>query len=150
MSEYDCDKDPRSPTWPPLDALPMSQRDRVPAKRNLSSTRASDQQDLARVVKDAGHPEWKVRVAMEHRCRCPACYRLRQLGTSSGQIPPVLTQASYRAWQAVGVVAAEWVCPGRKLKVKFVLFMDPATKLRVIQLLFTYDFRVDRADRAGP
>ena len=36
--------------------------------------------------------------------------------------------------------SGEWVPPGRKVKVKFLLFMDVATKLRIVQPLYVYDF----------
>ena len=92
--------------------------------------------NLAKIVKDAGHEDWKVEIALKYDC--PACKSLKQGGTSSGQIPPVATHSTYAAWQAVGVDSGEWVPPGSKIKVKFLLFMDVATKLRVVCPLFTY------------
>ncbi|CAE7821609.1 GIP [Symbiodinium sp. CCMP2592] len=100
--------------------------------------------NLSRIVKDAGHPEWKVRAALQHHC--PACQSLKQGGTSSGQIPPASTHSLYGAWEAVGVDSAEWVPPGSKKKVKFLLFMDLTTKLRVVKPLFTYDFLEMRSE----
>ena len=94
--------------------------------------------NLAKIVKDAGHEDWKVEIALKYDC--PACKSLKQGGTSSGQIPPVATHSTYAAWQAVGVDSGEWVPPGSKIKVKFLLFMDVATKLRVVCPLFTYPF----------
>ena len=38
----------------------------------------------------------------------------------------------YGAWEAVGVDVGEWIPPKSKVKIKFVLFMDMATKLRVL------------------
>ncbi|CAE7329699.1 GIP, partial [Symbiodinium microadriaticum] len=102
--------------------------------------------NLAKIIKDAGHQEWRVRVALEHVC--PTCQSLRQGGTSSGQIPPAATHASYRAWAAVGADVGEWVPPGSKQKVKFVLFMDLATKLRVVQPLYKYGFLEMRTETA--
>ena len=100
--------------------------------------------NLAKIVKDAGHPEWKVQTALQHQC--PACQSLKQGGTSSGQVPPASTHSLYGAWEAVGVDSAEWVPPGGKKKVKFLLFMDLATKLRVVKPLFIYDFLEMKAE----
>ena len=41
---------------------------------------------------------------------------------------------------AIAVDSAEWIPPGRRIKVKFLVMMDVATKLRVVQPLFTYGF----------
>ena len=103
--------------------------------------------NLSRIVKDAGHPGWKVEVALRHQC--PACLSLKPGGTSSGQVPPASTQTMYAAWEAVGVDSGEWVPPGSRTKVKFLLFMDLATKLRVICPLFTYNFLEMRAESGG-
>ena len=94
--------------------------------------------NLARIIEDAGHPRWKVEVALHHSC--PACLSLRSEGTSSGQVPPVSTHQQYEAWMAIAVDSAEWIPPGRRIKVKFLVMMDVATKLRVVQPLFTYGF----------
>ena len=93
--------------------------------------------NLARIVEDGGHAEWKVRVALEHKCS--ACEAGKLGGTSAGTIPPANTQPLYRAWEAVTVDAAEWPVPGSKQKVKFLLFMDYATKLRAVAPLKVYD-----------
>ncbi|CAE7365735.1 GIP [Symbiodinium sp. CCMP2456] len=100
--------------------------------------------NLAKIVKDAGHPEWRVQAALQHSC--PACQSLKPGGTSSGQIPPASTHSMYGAWEAVGVDSAEWVPPGGKTKVKFLLFMDLATKLRVTKPLYVYDFLEMRSE----
>ncbi|CAE7295575.1 GIP [Symbiodinium sp. CCMP2592] len=100
--------------------------------------------NLARIVKDGGHEEWKVQVALHHRC--PACEALKPGGTSSGNIPPATTTPMYRAWQAVTVDVAEWNIPGTKKKAKFALFMDMATKLRVVQPLLVYEVLAMQAE----
>ena len=102
--------------------------------------------NLAKIIKDAGHPEWKVQVALNHDC--PTCQSLRPGGTSSGQIPPAATHSMYKAWEAVGADVGEWIPPGGKVKVKFVLFMDLATKLRIVQPLYKYDFLEMRTETA--
>ena len=48
------------------------------------------------------------------------------------------THQQYAAWQAVADDSGEWIPPKSKVKVKFLVFMDVATKLRVIHPLFTY------------
>eukprot|EP00439_Symbiodinium_sp_Y106_P001694 s8914_g1.t1 len=100
--------------------------------------------NLARIVKDGGHADWKVQVALHHRCA--ACESLRPGGTSSGSIPPATTAPMYRAWQAVTVDVAEWNIPGSKKKAKFALFMDMATKLRVVQPLLVYEVLAMQAE----
>ena len=100
--------------------------------------------NLARIIEEAGHPKWKALVARNYKCE--TCASLRPGGTSSGQIPPASTHASYSAWEAVAVDAGEWVPPNSKKKINFLLFMDVATKLRVIQPLETYDFLQRRAE----
>eukprot|EP00439_Symbiodinium_sp_Y106_P012966 s3447_g1.t3 len=94
--------------------------------------------NLAKIISDAGHAPWKVQVAINHHC--PACASLRPGGTSSGQIPPASTHPQYEAWQAVAIDSAEWIPPKTKQKVKFLVFMDVATKLRVVQPLYVMDF----------
>ena len=42
----------------------------------------------------------------------------------------------------------EWIPPGNKQKVKFVLFMDLATKLRIVQPLYKYNFLEMRSETA--
>ena len=70
--------------------------------------------NLGRIVQEAGHPTWKVNVALNHVC--PACQSLKQGGTSSGQIPPASTHQQYAAWEAVGVDVGEWVVPSVRKK----------------------------------
>ena len=93
--------------------------------------------NMARIVRDAGHPEW--RVSMTQRHHCETCASLKPGGTSSGQIPPSSTHPRYRAWQAVGIDSAEWIVPGQKKKVKFLLLIDMATKLKAAQPLHKLD-----------
>ena len=102
--------------------------------------------NLARVVKDGGHPEWKVQIALQHKCS--ACESLKAGGTSSGQIPPAATHSLCKAWQSVAIDAAEWHIPGSKKKVKFLLFTDMATKLRVVAPLMTYDVLAMKSESA--
>ena len=93
--------------------------------------------NLAKIVKDSGQPEWKVQVVLQHKCQ--TCAALRPGGTSSGSIPPASTAPMYKAWQAVGIDAAEWQVPGRTTKMKFLLIMDLATKLRAVYPIKEYD-----------
>ena len=100
--------------------------------------------NLGRIVQEAGHPTWKVDVALNHVC--PACQSLKQGGTSSGQIPPASTHQQYAAWEAVGVDVGEWVVPSVRKKVKFVVFVDMATKLRVVHPLQKYELLEMKAE----
>jgi hypothetical protein len=47
---------------------------------------------------------------------------------------------TYKAWQAIGFDASEWLVPGQRVKIKFILYMDLATKLKVIHLAKEYSF----------
>ena len=100
--------------------------------------------NLARIVKEAGHEEWRVQVALDHQC--PACQSLKLGGTSSGQLPPASTMGLVPAWHSVGVDAGEWVVPHSKHKVKFLVFVDVATKLRVVHPLYIYDIMAMRTE----
>ena len=42
--------------------------------------------NLARIIKEAGHEEWKIEMARNFHC--PACASLKSGGTSSGSVPP--------------------------------------------------------------
>ena len=103
--------------------------------------------NLARVINEAGHEEWKVEMAKNFHC--PSCASLKSSGTSSRNVPPATTQGMYAAWHAVGVDSGEWIPPGSKTKVKFLLLMDLSTKLRVVCPLFVYDFLEMRTE-SGP
>eukprot|EP00439_Symbiodinium_sp_Y106_P053941 s332_g7.t1 len=70
--------------------------------------------NLAHIIKDAGHPEWKVQVAKEFYC--PSCESLRPGGVSSGQVPPASTHGQFQAWEAIAVDSAEWIRLGRRRK----------------------------------
>ena len=102
--------------------------------------------NLARLIKNAGMPSWKSEMALQHQC--PACQALQPGGTSSSQIPPASTRSDWKAWQAVGMDVAEWQVPGSKNKVKFLLMMDLATKLRTVQPLLEYPNMEMKAERA--
>ena len=92
--------------------------------------------NLARLVRDSGSPQWKVREALQHQCE--TCKSLKPGGMSSGQIPPAATHSLCQAWEAVGFDTAEWLVPGLKKKARFLLMIDLATKLRVVVLLKIY------------
>lgn len=93
--------------------------------------------NLARLVKNAGQPQWKIDEVMNYKC--PACESIKPGGTSSGSIPPASTAPMFKAWQAVGMDTSEWKIPGSRLKLKFLLIMDLATKLRVLCHIKTYE-----------
>ena len=103
--------------------------------------------NLAKIIKDAGHPDWKIEEA--RKFYCPSCESLRPGGISSGQVPPASTHSQFQAWEAVTVDSAEWIPPGKKKKVKFLLFMDVATKLRAAHVLYHCDFLEMRAESGG-
>jgi len=41
-------------------------------------------------------------------------------------------------WERLGIDVGEWEVPGRDLKIKFILFMDMATRYGVTETFFTY------------
>ena len=93
--------------------------------------------NLAKIVKDTGQPDWKVQVVLQHKCQ--TCTALKPGGTSSGSIPPASTAPMYKAWQAIGIDASEWQIPGKTAKMKFLLIMDLATKLRAVYPVKEYE-----------
>eukprot|EP00438_Fugacium_kawagutii_P003967 Skav207534 [mRNA] locus=scaffold756:114473:122071:+ [translate_table: standard] len=104
--------------------------------------------NLARMLADAQVDKWKIRAAMNFRC--PLCEELRPGGTSSKQIPPASIRSLPRAWEQLGMDIGEWTVPGRDLKIKFLLMMDMATRYRVVEPLFSYQFgrgQVENADQ---
>ena len=92
--------------------------------------------NLARLVREAGGPLWKIQAALEHTCE--TCKALKPGGTSSGQVPPAATHALPRAWECIGLDTSEWLVPGLRKKARFLLIIDLATKLRVVVLLKLY------------
>ena len=86
--------------------------------------------NLVRLLQEAGHPRLRIDKAKEFKCS--ACEALRPGGLSSGQVPPAATYPLYQAWQAVGLDVSEWDVPRVPRKVKFALFIELATKLRVV------------------
>ena len=98
--------------------------------------------NLAKLIKNAGQPAWKSELALEHKC--PACEAIRP----GENIPPASTHSMWSAWQAVGMDTAEWQIPATKNKVKFVLMMDLATKLRVVWPIMEYPNMEMRAETA--
>ena len=93
---------------------------------------------LQRLSKDAGLPAWKLHMAKNFVCE--TCQSLKLGGYSSGKVPPASTHSLYKAWQAVGVDASEWLAPNQKVKLRFLLFIDLATKLKSIYVVKQYDF----------
>ena len=93
--------------------------------------------NLVHLLQDARLPEWKIQMARDFQCA--SCDALRPGGSSSGSIPPASTHPLYRAWQAIGVDVAEWVILNSKLKLKFMLIMDLATRLRAVHVIKCFD-----------
>ncbi|OLP88348.1 hypothetical protein AK812_SmicGene30332 [Symbiodinium microadriaticum] len=89
---------------------------------------------LSRIVKEAGKPKWMVEAAAKFSC--PHCEAVRPGGLSSKQIPPLSTRPLPAAWQQVVADVGEWTSVAHKCKLKFVVFVDAATKLRVAEPLF--------------
>eukprot|EP00439_Symbiodinium_sp_Y106_P043386 s5396_g5.t1 len=89
---------------------------------------------LSRIIKEAGKPKWMVEAAA--RFSCPHCESSAPGGMSSKQVPPLSTRPIPVAWQQVVSDVGEWTSIPHKCKLKFVVFVDAATKLRVAEPLF--------------
>ncbi|CAE7765564.1 unnamed protein product, partial [Symbiodinium sp. KB8] len=131
--------------FPMLSKAPVGAPDLLPAQVEEVELEGVDPRELR---------DWEAQVAKFHKAAGHPTNRnlariVKDAGTSSGQVPPASTQTMYAAWEAVGVDSGEWVPPGSRTKVKFLLFMDLATKLRVICPLFTYNFLEMRAESGG-
>ena len=70
--------------------------------------------------------------------RCDACEQLRQGSKSSGDVPRAATHPLCKAWEIVGADSSERHVPDQKLKIKFILLIDFATKLRAVHVVKSY------------
>ena len=86
--------------------------------------------NLARIVKEANLDSWKVKMAMDFKC--PTCESIKPGGISRGNVPPSATHAQFGPWEAVGMDVGEWIIPGKTTKLKFLLMVGMATRLRVV------------------
>ena len=100
--------------------------------------------NLARMLHDAQVDKWKVKMALSFKC--PTCEELKPGGSSSKQIPPSSVRALPEAWQHLGVDVGEWSVPGKDQKLKFILFMDMATRYKVTDTLFSYPHMESRTE----
>ena len=65
------------------------------------------------------------------------------------QVPPAATHAQFGPWEAVGLDVSEWTIPGKTTKLKFLLMIDMATRLRAVQpLLEAYDITTIKHENA--
>ena len=100
--------------------------------------------NLARIVRDANLEPWKIKMAVDFRC--PTCESLKPGGISSGQ---AATHAQFGPWEAVGLDVSEWTIPGKTTKLKFLLMIDMATRIRAVQpLLEAYDITTIKHENA--
>ena len=103
--------------------------------------------NLARIVRDANLEPWKVRMAADFKC--PTCEAIKPGGISSGNVPPAATHAQFGPWEALGLDVAEWTIPGKTVKQKFLLMIDMATRLRMVQpLMESYDITTMKIENA--
>ena len=72
---------------------------------------------------------------MAHALDCPACKSLKLGGSSSGLVAPAATPRLFTAWEAVGVDVSEWIVPNANVKLKFLLLIDLATRLRAVHII---------------
>ena len=102
--------------------------------------------NLARMLHDAQVEKWKIKMALS--LKCPACEELKPGGSSSKQIPPSSMRPLPEAWDHLGIDVSEWTVPGKDLKLKFVLFMDMATRYKVTENLFSFPHGERRSENA--
>jgi ribonuclease HI len=123
-----------------LAAIPQKEQDAWNARLHHYHRTAGHpaNRNLIHLFRDAGLPEWKLEMARQFRCA--ACEGIKLGGSSSGNVPPAATHETYKAWQAIGFDASEWLVPGQRVKIKFILYMDLATKLKVIHVAKEYSF----------
>ena len=102
--------------------------------------------NLVRMMQDGQLPKWKVDLAMEHKC--PQCEEHKPGGDQSGQVPNASTNPLPEPWTHVGLDVGEWPVPEWNLKVKFVLYVDLATKMKVVDVLLRYPFHELKTESA--
>eukprot|EP00438_Fugacium_kawagutii_P031764 Skav205351 [mRNA] locus=scaffold1956:24961:32706:- [translate_table: standard] len=92
--------------------------------------------NLARILKDANKEPWKIRACMNFRCS--ACEAVKPGGGASKQVPPASLGRLPRAWQVMLMDVGEMPFWHHKVKMKFMMMMDAATKYKVAVPLSTY------------
>eukprot|EP00438_Fugacium_kawagutii_P003117 Skav222832 [mRNA] locus=scaffold1338:43482:51341:- [translate_table: standard] len=92
--------------------------------------------NLARILKDANKEPWKIRACMSFRCS--ACEAVKPGGGASKQIPPASLGRLPRAWQVMMMDVGEMPFWHHKIKLKFLVMLDAATKYKVAVPLSTY------------
>ncbi|CAK9112453.1 unnamed protein product [Durusdinium trenchii] len=93
--------------------------------------------NLARIIREAGQPRWKVEAAL--KLSCDDCKALKMGGTSSGKIPPASMRPLPKAWEMVGMDTTEWTPPNSKVKYKLLVLMDFATHFKAGKILRSMD-----------
>ena len=78
--------------------------------------------NLARILREAGQPRWKVDAAFQ--LQCDDCRSLKMGGISSGKIPPASLRPMPAAWEVVGMDVTEWTPPNSRQKYKLLVLMD--------------------------
>eukprot|EP00435_Cladocopium_sp_Y103_P012521 s2780_g3.t1 len=103
--------------------------------------------DSGEVRETEGVEKWKIKEALNFKC--PYCEEARLGGTSSKQIPPASLRPLPRAWEQVGLDVGECAVPNIDRKIKFILFIDMATRHKVTESLFDYahgEVKIENAD----
>ncbi|CAK9118545.1 unnamed protein product [Durusdinium trenchii] len=93
--------------------------------------------NLARIIREAGQPRWKVEAAL--KLSCDDCKALKMGGTSSCKIPPASLRPLPKAWEMVGMDTTEWTPPNSKVKYKLLVLMDFATHFKAGKILRSMD-----------
>ena len=64
--------------------------------------------NLARIIREAGQPRWKVEAAL--KLPCDDCKALKMGGASSGKIPPASMRPLPKAWEMVQAFGSDGLC----------------------------------------
>ena len=100
--------------------------------------------NMARMLRDAQLPRWKIQMALDYKCS--ACEESRLGSQSSKQVPPASTRPLPLAWEQVTMDVSEWEVPESPVKVKFLVMMDVATRFRMVETLFVYNYDKARSE----
>ena len=139
------DADPEDPLVPepgapdPLEGVPQKDQEAWQAHLHHYHHAAGHptNKNLVHLFRDAGLESWKLHMARHFHCE--ACESIRPGGSSSGNVPPAATHESFKPCQAIQLDAREWLVPGQRTKIKFILFIDLATTFRAVHVVREYD-----------
>ena len=78
--------------------------------------------------------------------KCSACEESRLVSQCSKQVPPASTRPLPQAWEHVTMDVSEWEVPESPVKVKFLVMTDVATRFRMVETPFVYNYDKARSE----